>query len=55
MLSFTRIVHMFSGVTAGFKYLGRKAIVYRRRKVDERALASERALEFPSRVTPSDK
>ena len=31
VLPFTRIVHMFNGVAAGFKYLGRKAIVYRRR------------------------
>lgn len=55
VLPFTRIVHMFSGITAGFKYVGRKAIVYRRRKIEERALANERALEFPARVTPSDK
>lgn len=55
VLPFTCIVHMFSGITAGFKYVGRKAIVYRRRKIDERALRNERAPEFSARVTPSDK
>ncbi len=49
---FTRLVHVFSGITAPFCYIGRAAIVYRRRKIDEKALAGERALEFPEGVKP---
>ena len=32
LIPFTRLVHMFSGVTAPFKYLKRAAIIYRSRK-----------------------
>lgn len=53
LLPFTRIVHMFSGITSFFKALFRKAaVIYRRRKTSERALEGERLPEFPDRVTP---
>lgn len=34
VIPFTRIVHMFSGVTTLFKYPGRAAVIYRRRKAE---------------------
>ena len=42
VLPFTRLVHLFSGITAPFRYIGRAAIVYRRRKQKE----TNRSLEF---------
>ncbi|MBM6999241.1 respiratory nitrate reductase subunit gamma [bacterium] len=57
LLPFTRIVHMFSGVTAPFKYLRRPAVVYRRDEgvvaaaavpgVGVQAGVAERPREFP--------
>lgn len=55
LIPFTRLVHLFSGVTAPFKYVGRTAIVYRRRARNPRARAGEQDLEFPPGITPSKK
>jgi nitrate reductase gamma subunit len=49
---FTRLVHVFSGITAPFRYIGRAAIVYRRRKLDKREAVYERAPEFPKGIVP---
>lgn len=49
VLPFTRLVHMFSGITAPFKYARRKAVLYRARKHDVRANGA-RDLEFPDAI-----
>lgn len=51
VLPFTRLVHLFSGITAPFRYIGRAAIVYRRRKQKE----TNRSLEFPSGVYKDER
>lgn len=52
ILPFTRLVHIFSGIRVPFSYLGRSAIIYRRRK---RANAfSNKATSFSSSpLTPA--
>jgi nitrate reductase gamma subunit len=53
VLPFTRLVHMFSGVTAPFRYAKRKDILYRRRDIPQPVRDDQRALEFPKGVTRS--
>lgn len=52
LLPFTRLVHLFSGITAPFKYIGRAAIIYRRRAAEKKVAANERVLEFPDGLVP---
>ena len=46
LIPFTRLVHLFSGFAVPFKYIGRSAIVYRRRK----QAPAGRELEFPEQT-----
>lgn len=55
VLPFTRLVHMFSGITAPFHYAKRAAILYRRRKIDERAQVEGRLMEYPEGVIPQKR
>lgn len=55
VLPFTRLVHLFSGVTAPFHYAKRAAILYRRRKINERAQHEGRLMEYPEGIIPQKR